>query len=210
MSKREQRGMIAGMILGDGSLQKREMYKNPVIRINHSIKQRQYLLWKVSLLQALFHYPLESSIRYKDITVRGNEYKVCMFNSRVSSKLKTIYRIAYKNGKKVISQELLELLTPLGLALWYMDDGCCNIGNRTVSLSTYCTLDEALTCQRYFINTWDIHWKLMKHKSGYSIGRGYQTDDMAKFKKIIEPYIIDSMKYKIDAIARTMPKGMMI
>lgn len=40
------------------------------------------------------------------------------------------------------------MLTPMGLAIWYLDDGCYNKGNRTVMISTYREAHR-LKMQRY-------------------------------------------------------------
>ena len=106
MTKEEIRGILAGMILGDGNFAKRQGYINPSIRINHSSKQREYLKHKLALLQPLFHYQL--SFQEKEIQNKnGKRYKICSFNSRVSPKLKTIWKEAYKNGIKTINRKKL-------------------------------------------------------------------------------------------------------
>lgn len=205
MTRNEQRGILAGMVLGDGNITKREMYKNPAIRINHSSKQREYLKHKIALLQPMFHYDLMKSYReIKSVNNQnGKTYKQCVFYSRVNPKLKTIWKDSYFNGKKVITKKLLNHLTPQGLAIWYMDDGCCTKQRRTVMLSTYCSYEENLTIIKYFKEKWKINWVIGKHKDKFFVQRGWKSDDMAKFMKIIKPYIIPSMKYKLVSIAAT-------
>lgn|SRR3990167_2115972 len=194
MTKREQRAILAGMVLGDACIRKQKYGINPYIAINHSIKQLEYLRWKMSLLQPMFHYSLIGKERFYKLK---KKYKVVFFASRLSPKLKTVWKIAYKNKKKIITRKLLDMLNPLGLAIWYMDDGCCNGKARVVVLSTYCAKQEALQCKRYFNEKWNIDWKIGKHKSGYFLRKGWKSEDMNRFRQLIEPYIIPSMKYKI-------------
>lgn len=196
MTKEEIRGILAGMILGDGNFAKRQGYINPSIRINHSSKQREYLKHKLALLQPLFHYQL--SFQEKEIQNKnGKRYKICSFNSRVSPKLKTIWKEAYKNGIKTINRKILNRLTPQGLAIWYMDDGCCNYKNRTVMISTYTSIEENQIIVDYFKEVWGIEWKIARHKDKYFIYRGWKSVDIEKFMDLISPFIIPSMNYKL-------------
>ena len=45
---------------------------------------------------------------------------------------KQVKHWCYPNGKKTITEHILEMLTPEGLAFWYMDDGNAakNINNK--------------------------------------------------------------------------------
>lgn len=204
MNKKDFLGFLAGCICGDGNLRKQNNSKQVSFHETHSIKQKDYLLWKINILQKKFHYDLiKGYVEYEQYNKQTKKsYKFCRIDTRVNSKLKTAYKIFYVNKKKLFSKAALNLLTPLGLAVWYMDDGCCN--GKMVYLSTYCSENECKIIQKYFRNKWNINWCIGKHNSHgkdyYILYRGSKSEDMNIFRSIIEPYIITSMRYKIAEI----------
>lgn len=198
--------MIVGMALGDGNLTSYKKSINPSIRINHSSKQKCYLKWKIKLLQNIYHYDLMRG--YRESKIRNNQngkiYKVCSFYGGANSKLKTVWKKLYKSKKKIYTREILDFLTPLGIAIWYMDDGCLNYKGGTVMISTYCSKEENEICRDYFLEKWGIEWNIGKHKDKYFLVRGMKSDDMQRFKKLIQKYIIPFFHYKIDKITPTL------
>jgi len=201
MTKKEFLGIIIGMTFGDGNLQWRDGYINPSLRINHSIKQKEYLLWKIDLIKPLFHYDITKGYFEKDVVNKknGKTYKICGITTRVNSKLKTAYKLTYK-PYKIFTRAALDKLTPLGIAIWYMDDGCMNVKNRTVMISTYTSLEENKIIQEYFKDKWDINWVIARHKDKYFLYKGYKSIDMVKFIDLVKSFIIPSMLYKIITI----------
>ena len=166
-------------------------------------------MWKVGVLQGLFHYDLRKSYREFVTTNNqtGKKYRVCSFFSRVTSKLKTVYKLLYKNGVKMPSMEALEKLTPLGIAVWYMDDGCYNYRNRTIMLSTYGSYDQNKVYQDYFRQRWGIEWRIGRHFDKYFLVRGYKSEDAKKFLALVRPFISEQFKYKLGETVVAARKG---
>lgn len=122
---------------------------------------------------------------------------------------RTLHRLLYcQDGKKEYTRKMLNMLTPQGIALWYMDDGCskvcCNTGGKITSCSTvictYCTEQEANIIHDYFLETWGIEFKLAYHSTFKKYSVRANTANSKKFRKLIEQYIIPSMEYKIATI----------
>lgn len=113
----------------------------------------------------------------------------------------------YINDKQV-SSSILNKLTPMGIALWFMDDGYCDYkkSNSTKTLR-FCTdsFDEfsIKQLQTYFNNVLAIPTKVMMHKArqGYtpkprvSIGG---SEPMQKFVALVYKYFLPEFYYKID------------
>lgn len=108
--------LLAGTLLGDGSLGRNG--ENELARYNstHGMKQLEYANFKEMIF---------GNCRGREYT---NDYEKGFGNRLYSSRSKSmfpkhVYEIFYKNGKKKVTQEWLDLLDEFGLALWYMDDG---------------------------------------------------------------------------------------
>lgn len=115
--------VILGSILGDGHLKNSQKESHACrFSISHSPKQKDYLLFKKSIIEQCIpckvtHNFLRSS-RYK----RGyvEEYRLTTLGSMYFNNLREEVHNNSK-GKRVPSA--VKDLAPLGLAIWYMDDG---------------------------------------------------------------------------------------
>jgi hypothetical protein len=105
--------------------------------------------------------------------------------------------------KKRFSRQILNYLTPLGIAIWYMDDGSLSlkkregkVHGREIHLNTYCSLEEARIIQVYFEEVWDVAWTIVPNKGLFRLRMG--SNEAKKLFKIIEPNVVPMMKYKTD------------
>lgn len=105
--------LIDGLLLGDGSLDKRA--KNA--RYRHSCKHKEYIEYVIKQLH-------EFGVFTETIYDKDNGYKtgrVFQCYSKVHNDLTKHYERWYKNKKKVLPPDLK--LTPLVLLHWYIGDG---------------------------------------------------------------------------------------
>jgi hypothetical protein len=211
MNKKD-RGVLVGMVLGDAFLNVISRLKNgkyPYIRseiaICHSIKQEEYCIYKSELLRTLFGGVHQ--VRYYNhyLPVTGKSYRQCRFTK--SNKYFRILKSAmYPNGKKTISRKILEWLTPHGIAIWYMDDGSMrankkngNVTSVYTEISTQVSEEEAIYIREYFKKRWSLNVKPFQSKNYWDVR--FNTQESKKLVKIIKPYIIPSMRYKISLVA---------
>jgi LAGLIDADG DNA endonuclease family len=102
--------LITGTLLGDGSMRCKT---NALLELNHSVHQRSYVDWKYRHLAELVATPPRAR--------RGNGGRVAYrFVTRSLPELTPFYRRFYLAGKKIVPEVDL---TPLTMAVWFMDDG---------------------------------------------------------------------------------------
>lgn len=108
--------LLAGTLLGDGSIGKNRENDFARYHSTHGMKQKEYACFK----EMLFGHCNGKETRNDYENGFGN----MLYGSCSKSMFpKHVYDIFYKNGKKKVTQEWLDLLNEFGLALWYMDDG---------------------------------------------------------------------------------------
>lgn len=200
----EFKGAVIGMLLGDGYLNKHNSESNSHLQMSHSIKQQDYALWKARLLEYLTNVTTrEYAIFNKSV---GKTYQTIQIVTRRHPFYTKLRDRMYHFNHKVIDEHCMKMLTPLGLALWYMDDGCCtkksgwdNGNGYVVSLSTHSfSALEHLYLQWYFQKKWNIRWRIDKktHRGPFILAMTKMVD-RNRFFDIVEPYIHESMRYKI-------------
>lgn len=194
---RQDRGIVVGMSLGDGYLTKYRKRRSSQIYMGHSLKQSQYLQYKVDLLNKIFG---------GKATVRYNE-KFCYAN-KSNAYFKVLRGMLYKNGTKYFSEQILNMLTPEGIAIWFMDDGSHrvnlkqdgSVGSYQLTLSTYCSLEEAKNIHKYFFDNYGIDFKIKYCKKTQKYTLLTNTKMSQRLALLIEPYIVPTMSYKIACV----------
>lgn len=184
--------VILGGLMGDLYCRIREKNKNAQIQGAHCKKQEDYLLWKVNILKSL------------SFSFRRNKAGYLFFDSKNYPCLNEYYHLFYKNGKKTITEEVLNKIETFGLAIWYMDDG--SYSNRDKSSRLYTngfTYDENLLIKKWFENRWGVFPKITIYKDEKRCPgrvRYFLTFNVRETKKLIDMirnYIHPSMNYKI-------------
>jgi hypothetical protein len=180
----EQKSIIIGSILGDGYLRIVSGRKNAFLEINHSISEREYVDWKYLKLKNLVRNPPKQR--------KGKGRRIAYrFFTRQHPELTELYRKFYRNGKKIIPELKLD---PLMIAVWFMDDG------------SKCGKDYYLNCQRFDRASQRRLIKILKKQYGILVSLNRDKEyhririkrqSQEKFKRLIEKYLIPSMRYKL-------------
>jgi intein/homing endonuclease len=185
--------VLLGMLLGDGSISQ----DNRSFSVGHSIKQQDYLKDIVRVLS-----PHSHKISYVDRKSKFGTFKSCssgLYHYDLITQFKDISIQGNWDWKTILSK-----LTPLGLAVWYMDDGNYHIrkatGWRQLSIALpntkLTTQDEKLIIEYFnFLGiTTRIKWRNHKKYPYLYISQSVSVD---RFFKLVRPYICTSMSYKL-------------
>lgn len=198
---KEQKRLLIALLIGDGTIS-----SNYVFKLSHSIEQKEYLEWKVNLLD---RFGIKNNGIKEYVSSCGYNYGKRVLYSQMSlhSTIKALRRSIYI-PKKMFTRKLLNWLDELGLAIWFMDDGFININEseqrhgsvqRNIRMST--CVDEQ-TCNmmiNYFKERWDVEFRPFLEKSKlYSLATR-TNNDTDKFIEIVKPYVeqVPSLLYKI-------------
>ena len=194
--------MIIGMLLGDGTIS-----NNYVFKLSHGYKQKEYLEWKINLLN---EHGIKNNGLKKYISTCGYNLGSIVYYSQMSviPFMKVLRRVIYKPIKNYANRKILNRLTPLGLAIWYMDDGHINIRKTDdkihgfyIKIATCLYKEQNQIIIDYFKEIWNISFYQFKEgkpgKNTYSLCCG--TQEGIKFIELIKPYVesCPSMLYKI-------------
>lgn len=186
---------IRGSLLGDLNLSNPNTNRNSNSRLTivHSIKQEELFMSKVKILgNFMGSYKLYTPFPDKRT---GKVYQTWRGNSKTHKVFTDIYNELYPNGKKVLTKEFLNTIThPVALAYWFMDDGTY----RGV-LATHCFSEsENDLIIEWMEEKWNILCTKQKELDKFKIHISEKS--RLNFEKLIFPYIIPSMYYKLKYI----------
>ncbi len=200
LSKR-QREILIGTLLGDGHLEKHTPTLGR-LKIEQTYKQKDYVDW----IYKEFKNWVRTKPRERQVKAFGKTYEEYEFSTYGHKILGEFRERFYKGSKKIIPNDLEKNITPLGLAIWYMDDGSIKSKrHKGVFLNTQgFEVNDIKKLQKYSkINLelrpqQGIKKEIKRVKKQIYLG----GSSGEKFINLIESYIIPSMRYKIPKVLR--------
>lgn len=190
---KQQKEMIVGSSLGDASIVLSGRRINPYFKVSHCEKQKDYLLWKKEILGNLVNKV------NRLVDKRGNS---TMYDIHTLSHVGLIEfrNLFYNNNIKVIKEEIEKHLTPFGLAVWFMDDGGKSGRGNNYRLSTDSfSWEDNFKLKNILERNFNLNAKVFgyqKHNDDFYY-LFFDKHNAIKMTKIIKPYIVDCMKYKL-------------
>ena len=191
ISKR-QKEIIIGNILGDGSLEFNGFHGTR-LQIKQSLKYRDYVFWLYDQLKNLCN---SSPKQRKDYQ--------WYFSTKYLTELTSLRKIFYPNDQKVIPKNISKLLiSPLSLAIWYMDDGSLYWRPKEHNgfrLYTNCFLvDDVHQLKNTLYNNFGVESTVQSTSCrGKKYPRLYiGVKGRDRFLSLIKPYILNCFSYKL-------------
>jgi recombination protein RecA len=187
--------VVLGGLMGDGALSPTRSGHGARYRFGHGAKQTEYCDWKGSLFANL------------GVSRSTNDKGVVHYDVTQLAELAELRRSVYVHGKKVFGHDYLKQLTPLSLAIWYMDDGefalrAKGLQERTrdgSGRSEICVQAMEPTTRERLVahlrDTWSITPKLVER--GGKAYLVFPKDETAKLHALIAPFVHPSMEYKL-------------
>ena len=176
-----QQQLIVGCVLGDGYMRKKV---NAHLQITHSIKQKEYVDWKYANLRNIVLTPPK--------VYMGNAKRIgYRFFTRSLPCLTTFYDMFYRKGVKMVPENLI--LSPLSLAVWYMDDGSKSRKASYLNCQQFDPISQSNLLET--LARIGILASLNKDKTYSRIYISYSYTPI--LVNMIKRYIVPSMRYKL-------------
>ncbi|MDT7536955.1 MAG: recombination protein RecA [Actinomycetota bacterium] len=192
--------VVLGGLMGDGALSPSRIKGSlgTRFRMGHGAKQVEYLDWKAALF---------GNIKQSRTT---NAKGAAFVDLTPLPELAELREAVYLgDGRKHLSYDYLKALTPLALAVWYMDDG--GFINRSKGLqertrdgsgrSEICIQGMSEGSQERLVEhlagAFDLHPTLSLRGARQQAVLSFAKDETAKLHALIAPYVHPSMQYKL-------------
>ena len=219
-----QKEILYGSMMGDAKRFGKPW--NSVVSFKQSDKQEAYLKWKFEEFRSISK---EENLKFALSNDKREEYKghngswgfYTKANSDVEECINNFYG---KNGKQ-INKNILDNLSELSLAVWYMDDGTTCWGHKARENGWNQTPEIRICTDSYSKESCDniVEWfKERWNIDSHLRERGIRSDGEMSYRVIlkytsayffidlIRPHIIPSMLYKVDYEEYKKKKGICV
>jgi recombination protein RecA len=189
--------VLLGGLLGDGVLSPSRSGHGARYRWGHGAAQAAYSDWKAALFANIG-------------TSRSTNPSGAVFHDLTPlPELAELRRAVYVGGKKVISHDYLKQLTPLSLAIWYMDDAGSSLRAGGQRRRTAGGSDRVEICveamspnsrvrlREWLADTWGIEAHLRSVGARGEARLIFPEAEAAKLHALIAPFVHPSMADKL-------------
>ena len=189
----KQKELLIGLLLGDGHMELSPNGKSARLKLEYSVKNSDY----VDFLYQIFKNLVRMKPRTRTVKGFGGSFDRVGFTT-LSLPDFLIYRDLFYRGKtKIVPANIAKLLTNIGLAIWFMDDGSYKskeCRGKLLCTHNFSASEVALLCQ-VLDHNFGLVATARKQKDGteiYIIASSY-----GRFKTIISPFMVKSFHYKL-------------
>lgn len=184
---------LVGSLLGDCY---GERLRNGSVRFRfrQQKKHQEYIFWLYDFFNKRGYCSNNLPVLFKQ--KYGNKiHEAYRFSTYNFTSLMWLYKLFYTNSKKkVVPSNIADLLTPLGLAIWISDDGTWKESG--VRIATNCFTKEEVKLLTLALETkFNLKSTLHKNEGNYQLY--IKKESISSLKKLILPYIVPSMLYKL-------------
>ncbi len=191
-----QREVLVGLMLGDGHLELRNAHSPRArLKIEQRAVAREYVEWLYDIFQEWASSSITTKTHFLRTTRRS--YPTYYFNTYTHDKLVPYHRLFYRGRQKIVPDTIENLLTPLALAVWFMDDGSIKSHqSRGRILNTHSfTLEEIKLLCTVLQNKFNLQTWPRQQKDGIQIyisGKSAET-----LQELLVPHVLPMMRYKL-------------
>lgn len=188
-----QLSVLIGSLLGDGTMRIGNKAQNANFKVEQGLKQKEYVFWKYEVFKEWVTTPPKLSMRYDEN--RLPYPKSWWFRTVRHPKLTLFHKMFYKNGIKIVPKKIADLLDPLALAVWIMDDGCLN--KNIIDISTYSfKLGEIKLLQKAIYKKFVLETNFFRDRDkGFRLY--FRKKETQKLVPLISQFVVPNLAYKI-------------
>lgn len=185
---------MVGLLLGDASLVKKYEGGATYFKFTQGLVNFGYLQHVFDLFKYAGYVLMEAPSIGKTV-IKGKTHQWYQFSTQSIPAWNALRALWYVNGVKVVPANIYDLLTPVSLAYWHMDDGGWNKGGINLNTNNF-TKAEVTLLAEVLSSKFDLKCSVQSRNRLY-----IWTGSTAKFCDLIRPYVHPAMAYKITPLA---------
>lgn len=184
----DEQAVLVGTLLGDGCLAMHGY--NARLHIKHKVAHRALVEFKLGVFRRF----ISMNPHEFDQVLFGKRYPAIQFATRTSPVFTKWHDYFYRDRRKVVPNEIAELLCPLALAVWIMDDGAADHVGMTLQTHSFCEVEVKLPAKA-LSEKFSLCVTIRKNRGREVIY--VPLAEMPKLWSIIEGHILPEFVYKL-------------
>lgn len=188
--------IIFGTLLGYGHAEKRLSGIGTRISFFQEASHVEYIFFLHSFLSERGYCNPNFPVIKKRLGVKGKVRKIVIFSTLTYTSLNWIHDLWYVNNIKQVPECIGNYLTPLALAIWIMDDGSKSGKGLKFSTNSF-SYNDCLILVKALNDNFNLKATIQSAGSKDQYIIYIWKESMNDLIKIVSPYIIPEMKYKL-------------
>lgn len=188
-----QREILTGLLLGDGHLETQNDGRTYRLKVEQAVRKKEYVDWLFQEFQDF----VRTEPKEKEKTRNESQTKNVGFSTLSVGNFRFHAQQFYQEKKKVVPKRIGKLLSPLALAVWYMDDGSqkSSLHKAKILNTQGFRKQEIEQLIQVLEKNFNLQAKLRNQKDGYQIYIAAVSAD--RLKQIIKEHIVPCIRYKL-------------
>jgi hypothetical protein len=183
-----QQSVLVGTILGDGCLAKHGHHHR--LHVKHKLAHRALIEYKYGVFREFISMELHQF----DQRLYGASFPCLQFASRTSPIFSKWHSRFYRQGVKIVPQDVEQYLTRQALTVWFMDDGAADHAGVTIQTHSFRT-DEVVRLIDVLKDKFQLAATLRSNKGAEIIY--IPARSMSSFRELVAPHLLADLAYKL-------------
>jgi recombination protein RecA len=184
----DQESVLIGTVLGDASLAMHGHHAR--LHVKHKAAHRALAEFKREVFSRFTSMPLHAF----DQRLGAKRYPCVQFATRTHPVFTAWRRRFYPDRHKQVPDDIADLLTPLAVAVWFMDDGSADHTGITLQTHSF-ELSEVQQLQEALSEQFDIGATIRANKRRPILYVGKR--ELPRFVEVVEPFVLEDLEYKL-------------
>lgn len=184
----EQREVLTGTILGDGSLAKHGRFHR--LFVKHKLAHESLAMLKY---EAFREYISMAPHRF-DQRLRDKRYPCVQFVTRTKPVFSEWHHRFYRGRRKIVPRDIRRLLKPRAVAVWLMDDGAADYAGVTFQTHSF-TREETSRLAAALRAEHRLETRVRANRGSWIV---YVTaGSVPRLREITLPFVLPELEYKL-------------
>ena len=183
-----QQAVLVGTLLGDGSIAKHGHHAR--LFVKHKEAHRSLVEWKRSVFA---DFTTMAPNRFEQ-RLNGRSYPAVQFVTRTHPVFSNWRQRFYLERRKIVPAEIADLLEPVAVAVWLMDDGTADRAGITFQTNAF-RPDESALLASVLTKRYALETSLMWNKGARVVY--VHGSSVEALRTLVAPYVLPELSYKL-------------
>jgi LAGLIDADG DNA endonuclease family len=183
-----QQAVLVGTLLGDGSIAKHGHHHR--LFVKHKAAHRSLVEWKRAVFDDFTTMPLHEF----EQRLNGRAYPCVQFVTRTDPVFSMWRQRFYRGRRKIVPDDIDELVTPVSIAAWLMDDGTADRAGTTFQTHSF-ERDEVQRLATMLQERFGLRTSLMRNRGAWIVY--VYGSSLESLKALVAPHVLPQFTYKL-------------